>query len=97
MNNQYCEDCIRKFTIAQQQPQQQYTYPTMPYPQQQYTYATMPYPQQQQQQQQPQYIYASMPYQQPQQQRNTQIGTGTAVVGGFVLGAMLENMLDPSD
>lgn len=91
MNNQYCEECIRKFTIAAQQQQ--------PYPQQQYTYATMPYPQQQQQQ----YIYAAMPYQQPQQQyyppqqRSTQMGTGTAVVGGFVLGAMVENMLDPSD
>ena len=71
-------------------------YPQQYYAQQQYTYA----PQQQQYQyQQPQmYTYAATrPQYYPPQQQQQQMGTGTAVLGGFVLGAMMEDMLDPTD
>lgn len=73
---------------AQQQQQQQYTYAPQ---QQQYQY--------QQQYQQPQmYTYAATrPQYYPPQQQQQQMGTGTAVLGGFVLGAMMEDMLDPTD
>jgi hypothetical protein len=82
-------------------PQQYVMYPPQQQQQQQqqYTYAA---PQQQQYQQyqyqQPQmYTYAAPrpQYYPPQQQQ--QMGTGTAVLGGFVLGAMMEDMLDPTE
>jgi hypothetical protein len=73
-------------------------YPPQPQLQQPpYTYAvhyqqqqlhTTPYPQQQQ-------MYAYYQTQpQPQQQ---QIGTGTAILGGCMIGAIIEEMLDPAD
>ena len=83
-------------------PAQTYTPPF----QQQYTYAVKPqqvyYPYSQQQYLQ-QYPYAQY-YQQGQMQpyalqpyppRSNGIGTATAVVGGMVVGSVLENMMDP--
>ena len=73
-----------------------YPPPQYPYQNPNYTYAVpvqQPYYQQQ--------PSISVPYQQypqqqyPQQQR--QIGTGTAMLGGFVVGAMIEDMLDPTE
>jgi hypothetical protein len=78
----------------QPQLQSQYTY-AVPYQQQQMY--TVPYQQQQQQQQQQQmyaYYQARQQYPPPPQQ---QMGTGTAMLGGFVLGAMVNEMLDPTD
>lgn len=69
-------------------PQPQYTY-AVPYQQQQ-MYLT-PYQQQQQQQM---YAYYQPRPQQPQQNG---IGTGTAVLGGFVLGSVVNEMLDPTE
>lgn len=73
-----------------------------------YTYAVkaqQQYPQQQYlQQQYPQQYYPPQQYQQqyiqqyPQQyvyQQQRQVGTGTAFVGGVVMGSILENMMDP--
>ena len=61
------------------------TYPQYPqYPPQQYTYA---------QPQQPM-VYYPPPGQYPPQQR--QMGTGTAMATGFVVGALLEDMMDPN-
>ena len=56
----------------------------------QYTYA-VPYQQQQM------YAYQAPPpqYQQPQQQQF--MSTGAAVLGGFMLGAVVEDILDPMD
>jgi hypothetical protein len=65
-----------------------YSPPQYPYQNPNYTYAA----------QQPYYQQPSMPvaYQQyPQQQR--QLGTATAMLGGFVVGAMVEDMLDPTE
>jgi hypothetical protein len=58
-------------------------YPQYP-PQQQYTYAYMQQPQQQ-----------MMYYRPPVQQQ--QMGTGTAIATGFVMGAILEDILDPTE
>jgi len=68
--------------------QPQYTY-AVPYQQQQQLYAT---PYQQQQQQQLYAYYQTRP--QPQQQ---QMGVGTAMLGGFVIGAMVDDILDPTE
>jgi len=58
----------------------------------QYTYA-VPY---QQQQMYPYYHQAPPPqYQQPQQQQG--ISTGVAVLGGFMLGSVMEDILDPNE
>ncbi len=72
---------------------------------QQYTYAVKPqqvYYQQQPQQYQPQYQYTYPQYQlsqppqaQPYPPRNDGVSTGVAVAGGFLLGSILENMMDP--
>ena len=85
--------CLQKNAMRYIAPSQVPSAPPM-YPPQQYTYAM---PQQQQYYQQPQmYTYAqSRPQYYPQQQQ--QMGTGTAMVGGFVLGAMMEDILDPTD
>jgi hypothetical protein len=64
-------------------------YPQTP----QYTYA-VPY-QQQQQMQMYSYYQPRPPMYPPQQQQ--QIGTGTAVLGGFLLGAVMEDILDPTE
>jgi hypothetical protein len=57
-----------------------------------YTYATMPY----QQQQMYTYYQARPPqYYPPQQQQ--QMGTGTAIAAGFVMGAVMEDILDPTE
>lgn len=71
-------------------PMQQPHYP----PQPQYTYA-VPY----QQQQMYSYYQARPPYQPPYQppQQQQQMGTGTAMLAGFVLGAVAEDILDPTD
>jgi hypothetical protein len=77
------------------------------YPQQ-YTYAVKPqqvyyqYPQQQQYQQQYQYVYpqyqlSQPPQTQPYPPQNNAVSTGAAVAGGFVLGSILENIMDPTD
>lgn len=84
------------------------TYYNQSYPQQ-YTYAVKPqqvyyqYPQQQQQQQYqaqyqfqyPQYQLSQPPQVQPYPPRNDGVSTGVAVAGGFLLGSVLENMMDP--
>ena len=69
-----------------QQPQPQYVYQqTIPqqYQQQQYTYAVAQ-----------QYQHNRQPPVYPQQQQQSGIGIGGALVGGLVLGAMLDNVLD---
>ena len=74
-------------------PQPQYTYATMPQQQQQaYAYYQSPYVVHQQQQ------YQQQQYQQqqhPQQQQG--IGLGTAMLGGFVLGAVVDDIFDPTE
>jgi hypothetical protein len=57
----------------------------------QYTYA-VPY---QQQQMYPYYHQAPPPQYQPQQQQG--ISTGVAVLGGFMLGSVMEDILDPTE
>jgi hypothetical protein len=81
--NDYCEPCLQRNAMKYVQPSAPPQY--MP-PQPQYTYA-VPY----QQQQMYNYYQARPPHQQQQ------IGTGTAVVGGFVLGALVSDMLDPTE
>jgi hypothetical protein len=77
-------------------PMNQYTYAVKPgqqmvYPQQQYVaYPYQQYQQQYFQQQYPQQQYP--PQQYPPQQ---QMGAGTAFVGGLILGAVVEDILDP--
>ena len=78
----YCEPCFQKSTMRYVAPSAPPMYP----PQPQYTYA-VPY-----QQQQMYAYYQARP--QPQQQ---QISTGTAVLGGFMLGAVVEDILDPME
>ena len=69
---------------------------------QQYTYAVKPqqvyYQQQPQQYPYPQYQYqfqTQPPQVQPYPPRNDGVSTGVAVAGGFLLGSILENMMDP--
>ena len=74
-------------------PPQGYQQPVYQNPQ--YTYATMPGQMQQQYQQQVpqvQQMYTTYPAY-PQQQNRT--SPGTAFVGGLVLGAVLEDIMDP--
>jgi hypothetical protein len=80
--NEYCEQCLQKNAMKYAAPSAPPMYP----PQPQYTYAVMP------QQQQMYSYYQARPYQQSQQ-----ISTGSAVLGGFVLGAMTEDILDPTE
>ena len=90
--NDYCEPCLQKnamLYIAPSAPPMYPMYATQP----QYTapqYNAAPY--QQQQMYQYQYYQAR---QQPQPQ--PQVSTGTAVLGGFVLGAIAHDMLDPTE
>lgn len=87
----YCEPCLQKNAI-------QYIAPSAPPmyspPQQQphYTYA-VPYEQQRMYAYQ---YYQARPPQQPQPQQQ-QMGIGTAALGGFVLGAIAEDILDPTE
>lgn len=66
-----------------------------------YTYAVRPQQQFYAQQQYPPQMYPPQQYQAmyqqyyPQQQQQRQVGTGTAFVGGMILGSVAENMLDP--
>ncbi len=74
-----------------QQYQQQYTYAVKPqqYPQQ-YMYPQQ-YPQQY-----PQYQFNTQPpITQPYPPRQSGMSTATAVGGGFLLGAIVENIMDP--
>ncbi len=77
----YCEPCLQRNAMKTIQPSAPPMY--IP-PQPQYTYA-VPYQQQQ--------MYAYYQARPPQQQ----MGTGTAVAGGFVLGALVSEMLDPTE
>jgi len=84
---EYCEVCLQKNAMN-------YIAPSAPPYQQptQYTYA-VPY-------QQPQMYnyYQARPLQYPpQQQQQQQIGTATALAGGFVLGAVMDDMFDPTE
>jgi hypothetical protein len=92
----YCESCLQRNAMSYIQPsappmQQQYTYPPQ---QQQYTYA-VPYPPPQSQQQMYSYYQARPQY--PPQQQQPQMGTATAIGAGFLVGALMDNMLDPMD
>lgn len=76
-------------------PYQPPQYPPVGYQNPNYTYA-VPYQQQQMVYQTQPLAYISTPYQQyPPQQR--QMGTGTAIAAGFVLGALAEDILDPTE
>lgn len=79
--NDYCEPCLQRNAMKYVQPSAPPMY--VP-PQPQYTYA-IPYQQQQ--------MYSYYQARPPQQQ----MGTGTAVLGGFVLGAVMEDILDPTE
>ncbi len=88
----YCEICLQKNAMKYMAPSAP-PYPTQAqYPQTQYTYA-VPY-QQQQQMQMYSYYQPRPPMYPPQQQQ--QMGVGTAMIGGFVLGAVAEDILDPT-
>jgi hypothetical protein len=91
---EYCEICLQKNAMKYVTPSAP-PYSTQPmYPQTpQYTYA-VPY-QQQQQMQMYSYYQPRPPMYPPQQQQ--QMGTGTAMLGGFLLGAVAEDILDPMD
>jgi hypothetical protein len=56
--------------------------PPPAYPPQQYT-------------QQPQYVVYPYPHAYAQQQPQNRIGTAEAVIGGMILGSVLEDMMDP--
>ena len=90
-NIDYCELCLQKNAAS-------YITPSAPPYQPQYTYAVR-YPQQQYTYQQPvQYVQANyVPQQYPPVQQRPQMGTGTAMATGFVMGAIMEDLLDPSD
>ncbi len=72
-------------------------------PPSQYTYAVYPpqqqqYPQQQYPQQQQQYYYSQQVYPQQvyyQQQQQNRVSPAGAFVGGLVLGAVMEDIIDP--
>lgn len=94
----YCDTCLQRSAMKvvmpsappPLQPQYQQQYP-------QYTYAVQQ-PQQTYYQQQP-LSYANVPYvaqQYPPQPQQRQMGTATAIGTGFVIGALMEDMLDPS-
>lgn len=90
--NEYCEPCLQKNAMPYMAPSAPQLYQTP-----QYTYA-VPYPQQQM------YAYQAPPphyqqphYQQPQPQQQQYMSTGAAVLGGFMLGAVVEDILDPMD
>jgi hypothetical protein len=83
--NDYCEPCLQKNAMRSIAPSAPSLYPPQPqYGAPQYTYA-VPYQQQQMYQ-----YYQTRP---PQQQ----VSTGTAVLGGFVLGAIAQDILDPTE
>jgi hypothetical protein len=82
--NDYCEKCLQQNAMS-------YIAPSAPPMQPQYTYAVMP------QQQQQMYSYYQRPYVVAQPQQQPQMGVGTAMVGGFVMGAIMDDILDPID
>ena len=77
-----CERCLQRNANAYLQPP-----PSAPPYQYGYTYAQQP--------QQQQMYYYQPPVQYPPQQR--QMGTGTAMATGFVVGALMEDILDPTE
>ncbi len=91
----YCEMCLQRNAMKvvspsapplQMQYQQQYP---------QYTYAVQQQPYYPPQQYPPQqYPYQSTAY--AYNQQRPQMGTGTAMATGFVVGALMEDMLDPN-
>jgi hypothetical protein len=92
----YCQTCLQNNAMSYMKPSAppfQQTQANYPYPpqQQQYTYA-VPYPPLQSQQQMYSY-YQTRPQYPPQQQ--PQMGTGTAIATGFVVGALMDDILDP--
>ena len=90
--NEYCEPCLQKNAMHYVAPSATMYVPHTEYQTPQYTYA-VPY---QQQQMYPYYHQAPPPqYQQPQQQQG--ISTGVAVLGGFMLGSVMEDILDPNE
>ncbi len=82
--NDYCEKCLQQNAMS-------YIAPSAPPMQPQYTYAVMP------QQQQQMYAYYQRPYVVAPPQPPQQMGVGTAVVGGLVMGALVDDILDPMD
>lgn len=85
--NDYCEQCLQRNAMKYIQPSAPPMYPPQPqYQAPQYTYA-VPY-----QQQQMYAYYQARPPQQPQQ-----ISTGAAVLGGFLMGAVAEDIFDPTE
>ena len=79
-----CERCLQRNANAYLQPQPSAPpYPYQPQPQYQYGYTYA----------QPQYYQPPVQY--PPQQR--QMGTGTAMATGFVMGAIMEDILDPTE
>ena len=104
-NLDICEICLQNNAMKIVRPPPQYTYPVS-YPQQQMYYQQ--YPQQQQQQQYyypPQQQYPQQPQQQQyyyppqsqqqQQQQQRQMGPVGAIATGFVVGAVMGDILDP--
>ena len=82
--NDYCEKCLQQNAMS-------YIAPSAPPQQPPYTYAVMP------QQQQQMYAYYQRPYVVAPPQPPQQMGVGTAMVGGFLMGAIAEDILDPME
>ena len=93
---EYCDPCVQKSGMQYVAPSATMYVPHTEYQTPQYTYA-VPY----QQQQMYAYYHQAPPlqyqpqYQQPQQQQG--ISTGVAVLGGFMLGSVMEDILDPNE
>jgi len=79
-----CERCLQRNAQPSAPPYAQY-------PPQQYTYTYAQQPQQMM------YYQPPLQYQQQQQQQQRQMGTGTAIATGFVVGALMEDILDPTE
>jgi hypothetical protein len=80
-----CERCLQRNANAYLQPQPSAP-PYQPQYQYGYTYAQQP---------QQQMVYYQPPVQYPPQQR--QMGTATAIGAGFLAGAIMEDILDPTE
>lgn len=102
--DEYCQSCLQRNAMSYSYPHEKPSAPPMYPPQPQYTYAQ---PQQSYTQQQP-YTYAQVypqqqmyyyPQQQvfrPAQQQSNMANIATAAIGGYVLGSVLEDMMDPN-
>ena len=104
--DEYCQSCLQRNAMSYIAPHQKPSAPPMYPPQPQYTYAQ---PQQIYTQPQQQYTYAQpytyanvypqqqMYYNQQQMNRPSNMGNiATAAVGGYILGSVLEDMMDPN-